>query len=160
MSRIARRIFGAIGLNFYLCGNLRLLIWRWFVTAWNGGAKGHTLRQIASILNEQGWIPLKGRRFTERNIHGLLRSSDAAKILTPRRNLQVMLTKMERAHSTEHPGEPFETPSLAELAKLLDEAGYKTPRGKDHWWPAQVAQVMEGRFEGYYAMQNAEVDTL
>jgi len=112
-------------------------------------AKGHTLKQTASILNEQGWMPLKGRRFTERNIHGLLRSSDAAKILTPRRYLQMMLTKMERAHTAEHPGEPFETPSLAELAKLLDEAGYRTPRGKDHWWPAQVALVMEGRFDQY-----------
>ena len=115
-------------------------------------AKGHTLKQTASILNEQGWIPLKGRGFTERSIHGLLRSSDATKILSPRRYLQMMLTKMERAHAVENPGEPFEQPSLAELAKLLDEAGYKTPRGKDHWWPAQVAQVMEGRFEGYYLL--------
>jgi len=30
------------------------------------------------------------------------------------------------------------------------EAGYKTPQGKEKWWPAQVQQVMEGRFEGYY----------
>ena len=93
-------------------------------------AKGHTLRQIASILNEQGWIPLKGRCFTERNIHGLLRTSDATKVLTPKRYLQMMLTKMERAHTQENPGEPFEPPSLAELARILTEAGYKTPRGK------------------------------
>ena len=33
----------------------------------------------------------------------------------------------------------FSPPSLAELARLLTEAGYKTPRGKEHWWPAQVA---------------------
>ena len=114
-------------------------------------AKGHTLRQTASILNEQGWIPLKGRCFTERNIHGLLRTSDATKVLTPKRYLQMMLTKMERAHDAENPGEPFAPPSLAEMAKLLNEAGYKTPRGKDKWWPAQVQQVMEGRFEGYYS---------
>ena len=63
-------------------------------------AKGHTLRQTASILNEQGWIPLKGRCFTERNIHGLLRTSDATKVLTPKRYLQMMLTKMERAHDS------------------------------------------------------------
>ena len=119
-------------------------------------AKGHTLKQTASILHEQGWIPLKGRCFTERSIHGLLRSSDATKLLSPRRYLQMMLTRMERGHARENPGEPFETPSLAELAKLLDEAGYKTPRGKDHWWPAQVAQVMEGRFEEYYGAQNGE----
>ncbi len=116
-------------------------------------AKGHTLRQTASILNEQGWIPLKGRCFTERNIHGLLRTSDATKVLTPKRYLQMMLTKMERAHDQERPEEPFAPPSLAELARFLTEAGYKTPRGKDKWWPAQVQQVMEGRFEGYYASQ-------
>lgn len=113
-------------------------------------AHGHTIRQIASILNEQGWLPLKGRCFTERNVQGLVRSSDAAKILTPKHYLQMMLTNMERAHVSQNPSEPFTQPSLAELAKLLNEAGYKTPRGKDHWWPAQVAQVMEGRFEGYY----------
>ena len=121
-------------------------------------AKGHTLKQIASILNEQGWIPLKGRRFTERSVHGLLRSSDAAKILSPRQYLQMMMTKMERAHAAENPKEPFKTPSLAELAKLLDEAGYKTPRGKDKWWPAQVQQVISGRFEGYYATQGVEAE--
>jgi len=71
----------------------------------------------------------------------------------------MMLTKMERAHAAEKPKEPFESPSLAELARLLTEAGYKTPRGKEHWWPAQVAQVMEGRFEGYYATQNGDGST-
>jgi len=119
-------------------------------------ANGHTARQIASILNEQGWIPLKGRQFTERNVQGLLRSSDAAKLLSPRRYLQMMLTRMERAHEKESPGEPFEKPPLPTLAKMLEDAGYKTPRGREHWWPAQVAQVLEGRFDGYYATQNAQ----
>jgi DNA invertase Pin-like site-specific DNA recombinase len=121
-------------------------------------AKGHTLRQTASILNEQGWIPLKGRCFTERNIHGLLRTSDATKVLTPKRYLQMMLTKMERAHDAESPDEPFAPPSLAELARFLTEAGYKTPRGKEKWWPAQVQQVMEGRFEGYYGAKSGLAD--
>jgi DNA invertase Pin-like site-specific DNA recombinase len=119
-------------------------------------ANGHTARQIASILNEQGWIPLKGRLFTERNVQGLLRSSDAAKLLSPRRYLEMMLTRMERAHEKECPGEPFEKPPLPTLGKMLEEAGYKTPRGHQHWWPAQVAQVMEGRFDGHYRTQNAE----
>ena len=122
-------------------------------------ASGHTLRQTASILNEQGWIPLKGRCFTERNIHGLLRTSDATKVLTPKRYLQMMLTKMERAHDQESPDEPFAPPSLAELARFLTEAGYKTPRGKEKWWPAQVQQVMEGRFEGYYSSHSGEAGT-
>ncbi len=117
-------------------------------------AHGHSAKQIASILNEQGWIPLKGRCFTERNVQGLLRTSDEAKVLTPKRYLQMMLTKMERAHDKESPDEPFAQPSLAELARLLTEAGYKTPRGRDKWWPAQVQQVMDGRFEGYYRTQS------
>jgi hypothetical protein len=70
----------------------------------------------------------------------------------------MMLTKMERAHEKESPGEPFEKPPLPALAKLLEEAGYKTPRGHDHWWPAQVAQVMEGRFDGYYGTQTTEAE--
>ena len=119
-------------------------------------AHGHSLRQIAAILNEQGWLPLKARRFTVENIHGLLARTNAAKLLSPRRYLQMMLTKMERAHEKESPGEPFERPPLPTLAKLLEEAGYKTPRGHEHWWPAQVQQVLEGRFDGYYGTQNAE----
>ncbi len=111
---------------------------------------GHTLKQIASVLNEQGWLPLKGRRFTERSIHGLLKTSDAAKLLSPRRYLQMMLTKMERAHEKECPGEPFEKPPLPRLAKLLEEAGYRTPKGHSHWWPAQVQPLIDGRFDSYY----------
>ena len=37
---------------------------------------------------------------------------------------------------------------------------YKTPRGKDHWWPAQVQQVLEGRFDGYYGTQTAKAEEL
>lgn len=111
---------------------------------------GHTLKQIAGIMNEQGWIPLKGREFTERNVHGLLKNSDAAKLLTPKRYLEMMLTKMEQAHQKQWPDEPFERPHLSRLAKLLEEAGFKTPKGHSHWWPAQVQQVLDGRFDGYY----------
>ena len=121
-------------------------------------AHGHSLRQIAAILNEQGWLPLKARRFTVENIYGLLARTSAAKLLSPRRYLQMMLTKMERAHEKESPGEPFEKPPLPTLAKLLEEAGYKTPRGHEHWWPAQVQQVLEGRFDGYYGTQNAKAE--
>ena len=117
-------------------------------------ANGHSLRQIAAILNEQGWLPLKARRFTVENIHGLLARTNAAKLLSPRRYLELMLTRMERAHEKESPGEPFEKPPLPMLAKLLEEAGYKTPRGHEHWWPAQVQQVLEGRFDGYYSARH------
>ncbi len=123
-------------------------------------AHGHTLRQIASILNEQGWIPLKGRQFTEQNVHRLLARSDPAKLLSPRRYLEMMLTKMERAHVLENPRQPFERPGFPTLAKLLEEAGYKTPKGHDHWWPAQVQQVIEGRFERYYEARSDQRDGL
>ncbi|MBL9045230.1 MAG: hypothetical protein JNM83_26720, partial [Myxococcales bacterium] len=62
------------------------------------------------------------------------------------------------AHDQESPDEPFAPPSLAELARILTEAGYKTPRGKDKWWPAQVQQVMDGKFEGYYVAKSGLAD--
>lgn len=120
-------------------------------------AHGHTLRQIASILNEQGWIPVKGNGFTERNVCGLLKSSEASRVMTPKQYLHMMQTKMQQAHETEHPGEPFESPSLSELASLLEEAGFLTPRGHSRWWPAQVQQALAGKFERYYRQQRASV---
>lgn len=96
-------------------------------------AKGHTLRQTASILNEQGWIPRKGKQFTERGIHGLLRTIQATKVLSPRGYLEMMLTKMERAHDAEHPTVPFARPTLEEMGRLLEEVGYVTPRGHEKW---------------------------
>jgi DNA invertase Pin-like site-specific DNA recombinase len=112
--------------------------------------RGHTHRQIASILNEQGWIPLKGRQFTERNVRGLLLRCDEKKLLTPRRFLLNVIERLEMQHDGETPAEPFERPSLPALARLLSEAGYTTPRGHAHWWPAQVQQVLDGRFDAYY----------
>ncbi|MBL9008893.1 MAG: recombinase family protein [Myxococcales bacterium] len=113
--------------------------------------RGHSHRQIASILNEQGWIPLKGRQFTERNVRGLLLRCDEKKLLTPRRFLLNVIERLEMQHESETPSKPFERPSLPALARLLSEAGYTTPRGHVHWWPAQVQQLMEGRFEQYYS---------
>ncbi|MFO0655016.1 MAG: recombinase family protein [Polyangia bacterium] len=86
-------------------------------------ARGHTARQVASILNEQGWIPRKGKQFTERGIHGLLRTIQATKVLSPRGYLELMLTKMERAHNAENPTVPFARPTLEEMGKLLEEVG-------------------------------------
>ena len=114
-------------------------------------ARGHTARQVASILNEQGWIPRKGKHFTERGIHGLLRTIQATKVLSPRGYLEMMLIKMERAHDAENPSEPFERPTLEEMARMLEEVGYVTPRGLLKWWPAQITSVLEGRFDGYYS---------
>jgi len=41
-------------------------------------------------------------------------------------------------------------PSYPQLAKLLSEAGYLTPRGNSHWWPAQVQQLLLGRYDQFY----------
>jgi len=112
--------------------------------------RGHSQKQIAAILNEQGWIPLKGREFTERNVGHLLRRTDETRILNPRRYLELMLERMQRAHEQQCPDEPFARPGFSKLATLLTDASYKTPKGNTHWWPAQVQQLLDGRFDAYY----------
>ena len=112
---------------------------------------GHTYAQIASILNEQGWLPVKGKRFTESSVGKLLRATEPTKYLTPKQYLDGLLRNMEQEHRRAQPDEPFKRPGFPRLALLLQEAGYRTPKGHDHWWPAQVQQVLEGRFEAYYA---------
>jgi DNA invertase Pin-like site-specific DNA recombinase len=114
---------------------------------------GHTVAQIASILNEQKWVPLKGSRFTEISVRNLLARTDETKHLGPRQYLENLLTQMERLHAKESPGVPFQRPGFPMLALLLAEAGYVTPKGHAHWWPAQVQQLLEGRFDRYYALR-------
>ena len=111
---------------------------------------GHTYAQIASILNEEKWLPLKGRKFTAPNVGKLLRATEQIKYLSPKQYLEGMLRSMEQEHDRLHHGELFERPSFPRLAVILTEAGYMTPKGHDHWWPAQVQQLLEGRFEQYY----------
>ena len=113
--------------------------------------RGHTQAQIASILNELGFIPLKGRRFTERNVRGLLAHCQETKLLTPRRFLEAMLERMRQDHEAACRDEPFARPGYPTLAKVLTEAGYCTPKGRGRWWPAQVQQLLEGRFDRYYS---------
>ena len=111
--------------------------------------------QADSVDSERtGVDSAQGRCFTERSIHGLLRSSDATKILT----LGTVLAddddedgtgarprKSRRAVRASEPGGVGET---AGRSRIQDT------EGKDHWRPAQVAQVMEGRFEDYYSRQD------
>ena len=113
--------------------------------------RGHTQAQIASILNELGFIPLKGRRFTERNVRGLLAHCQETKLLTPRRFLEAMLERMRQEHEAAGHNKPFARPGYPTLAKVLTEAGYCTPKGRGRWWPAQVQQLLEGRFDRYYS---------
>ena len=99
-----------------------------------------------------GWIPRKGKQFTERGIHGLLRTIQATKVLSPRGYLEMMLTKMERVHGAEHPTVPFSRPTLEEMGKLLRK-WVTSHRGHEKWWPAQVAQVLEGDWMGTTARE-------
>ena len=57
-------------------------------------------------------------------------TSDATKVLTPSATLQMMLTKMERAHDAENSDEPFAPPSLAELARIPNGSGIQNAAGK------------------------------
>lgn len=112
---------------------------------------GHTPQQIAVILNEQGWVPLKGRLFTERSVRGLLAHCEETKLLSPRRFLEMALNRMRQEHEQALPEGPFLRPGYPKLAKLLTEAGYSTPKGRGHWWPAQVQQLLDGKFDRYYS---------
>ena len=66
-----------------------------------------------------------------------------------------MLDRMKSEHERANPSEPFQRPSYPKLAKLLNEAGYPTPKGRTHWWPAQVQQLLDGKFEKYYSRRSA-----
>ncbi|PSM31728.1 recombinase family protein [Haliangium sp. UPWRP_2] len=117
--------------------------------------RGHTQAQIAAILNELGFLPLKGRRFTERSVRKLLVRCSETKLLTPRRFLEAMLERMRQEHEAAGHDEPFMRPGYPRLAKVLTEAGYATPRGRGHWWPGQVQQLLEGRFDHYYSVRSS-----
>ena len=117
--------------------------------------RGHTQAQIAAILNELGFLPLKGRRFTERSVRKLLVRCSETKLLTPRRFLEAMLERMRQEHEAAGHDEPFMRPGYPRLAKVLTEAGYATPRGRGHWWPGQVQQLLQGRFDHYYSVRSS-----
>ena len=115
--------------------------------------RGHTQAQIASILNELGFIPLKGRRFTDRSVGKLLVRCSETQLLTPRRFLLALLERLRQEHDAAGSEAPFERPGYPTLAKLLTEAGYATPKGRAHWWPAQAQQVLDGKWEKYYVVR-------
>ena len=113
--------------------------------------RGHTHKQVASILNDERWVPVRGRKFTEVSVGKILRGIDTARVLHPRKFLELRIDRMERVHAGKHPGQPFVRPSYLRLAELLTEAGYATPRGNENWWPAQVQHLLERRYEKYYS---------
>jgi hypothetical protein len=62
---------------------------------------------------------------------------------------------MEQEHRKVQPDEPFVRPGFSRLAVFLKEARYLTPKGNDHWWPAQVQQLLSGHFDAYYKRPNS-----
>jgi hypothetical protein len=87
-----------------------------------------------------GFRSLKGRKFTAVSVGKLLRATEPTKYLTPKQYLETMLRNLEQEHNKLHPDEPFRWPGFPRLAVALTEAGYLTPKGHDHWLPAQVQQ--------------------
>ena len=109
------------------------------VELWN---TGRTYQQVANIFNEEGYWPRKGAKFTEGIVRKLLRGTVTKAVLTPRAFAEQYLASCAE-----------EKPSLAALAEILRRHGYTTPRGNTHWWPAQVRELLAGRFDSYYSGQ-------
>lgn len=103
--------------------------------------RGHTYQQVANILNEEGYIPLKGRKYTVSIVCQLLGVIKESKIQTPREFCEVAIRQA---------GE--QRPSYPKMARMLSDRGFVTPRGSSHWWPAQVQQLLAGAFDSYYAV--------
>ncbi|HMU40179.1 MAG TPA: recombinase family protein [Pseudomonadota bacterium] len=101
--------------------------------------RGTTYQGIANILNELGYVPYKGRKFTESSVFRLMARTRETQILTPRKYCESLTLRMGHR------------PSYPQLAKLLSEAGFLTPKGNSHWWPAQVRELLLGRYDQFYA---------
>ena len=103
---------------------------------------GHTYKQIANRLNEEGYLPLKGKKFAESNICRLLGRIVETKQHTPRAFCESIIRRADG-----------ERPSYPKLARALSSAGFLTPKGNIEWWPAQVQRLLEGAFDEYYKPQ-------
>lgn len=103
-------------------------------------SNGHTLQQTANILNEEGYKPYKGRKFSEVSVCKLLGNLRPKQVLTPRDYCEDLRRNEPDA-------------SLAKLAAALGRSGFLTPRGASHWWPAQVRELLAGRLDLHYGRQ-------
>lgn len=106
--------------------------------------KGTTHKSIANILNEEGYLPYKGQRFTTKSVGKLLGSIKETLVLTPRAFCESIIRR-----------ENGDRPSYPKLAMLLSGGGFQTPRGNTHWWPAQVQQLLSGVYDEYYRSRQA-----
>jgi hypothetical protein len=101
--------------------------------------RGHTYKQVANILNEEGYKPYKGKGFSEVSVCKLLGSFKETEVLTPKAYCESVIRKADG-----------QRPSFPKLAAMLTNAGFLTPKGNASWWPAQVQQLLEGRYDTYY----------
>lgn len=101
---------------------------------------GHTLQQTANILNEGGYLPYKGKKFSEHSVCKLLGGVKTLEVLTARQYCELQKANLG-------------SPSLAQLAAVMNKSGYLTPRGNIHWWKAQISELLAGKFDGYYQAQ-------
>jgi DNA invertase Pin-like site-specific DNA recombinase len=101
--------------------------------------RGCTYQSIANILNEQGYKPYKGKRFSESSVCRLLGNVKETQVFTPRTFAESMIARAGT-----------EGVSLQKLATALGNAGFLTPRGNTHWWPAQVRQLLSGSYDTHY----------
>ena len=106
--------------------------------------RGTPYKSIANILNEEGYVPYKGKKFTKSGVSRLLDYVQENKLLTPRAFCESIIRRAQG-----------ERPSYPVLAKMLSDSGFLTPRGNTHWWPAQVQQLLDGKFEQYYSRRSA-----
>ena len=101
--------------------------------------KSTTYQCIANILNETGYLPYKGKKFTELSVRKLLGNVRENQLLTPK---QFCESQIQQADGIR--------PSYPTLAQRLKNGGFLTPKGNTNWWPAQVQQLLGGAFDGYY----------
>ena len=69
--------------------------------------RGTTYKGIANILNELGYLPYKGRKFTESSVCKLMGATQETKILTPKQYCESLILRIGSR------------PSYPHLAKLL-----------------------------------------
>ncbi len=100
--------------------------------------KGYTLKQVANVLNEENYKPYKGKKFSECSVCKLLGGVKTTKVLGPREYCEQFVNDGAKL-------------SLAKLAEIMNKSGYLTPRGNGYWWPAQVRELLGGRFDEYYS---------
>ena len=105
---------------------------------------GTSYAAISRILNESGYVPYKGSRFTESSVRKLLGNTPESKLLTPRAFCESIIRRAEGTR-----------PSYPVLARLLTDGKFVTPRGNTHWWPAQVQQLLNGVYDAHYRVAGA-----